>query len=220
MAVYSKKLNCLYFHIPKCAGQYIDICLNNEEDFVTYNFMVNSGINFYYDPNLGIRQEFYNNLSKFLIKEEEMSRCFEFTFVRNPYTRFISAFFYCKGNKFIDIEYFDSIDKCIANKDKLTSTSYFHIFKTQKRHIILSDSSEKKLDFIGRFENLKEDLTSLYKRLKLEEHFPKKRINENPINYGDYKQYYTQEILNFVNDHFREDFEEFDYPIIKDHKNL
>ena len=212
MACYSRNHNAVYIHEPKVGGLYIDFILNHEDDFVTYNFNQYSDIHFYHDRDTGIRSEFHRNCEKFLIDRTSLKTCFEFTFVRSPYTRFISAYFYCKGIKVEDTNtifgyHMDTLQDCIDNRDLLTTTSWFHIFKTQYKHIEFT----REMDFIGRFENLIADLQYVFKKLGLNPNFSRKKINENPIKYGDYRQYYTQEILDFVNEHFDIDFVKFGY---------
>jgi hypothetical protein len=218
----------VFFHIPKVAGLYIDNLLNNEEDFVTYNFIDNSDIAFYSDIEKGIRQEFWDHCKKFNISENILYNSYEFTFVRNPYTKFISAYFYCKGKEFEKLnnifgeDIISSLQKCIDSKEMLTNISYFHIFKTQQQHIECSNDNkiDKKMDFIGKFENLIPDLQKVYNRLNFKTKISTKKINENPISYGDFRQYYTQEILDFVNDWFNIDFVNFGYCKVYKVENL
>jgi len=213
MATYSSSHKIVFYHIPKCSGLYIESLLLNLSDFVTYNFNYESDISFYCDRDKGLRQEFYNNSDCFLILRDDIYKCFEFSFVRNPYTRFISAWAYCVGSNFendniiFGSNNIDTLQNCIDNRDLITSQSYFHIFKTQYMNI----KGSRKLNFVGRFENLISDLRFVFNKLNLPTNFSTKKINENPIKYGDYRQYYTQEILEFVNDWFKEDFEEFNY---------
>ncbi len=195
MTTYSREKNAVFYHIPKCCGLYIDNILRDECDFISYNFLSQTRISFYWNYKKGIRQEFYNNLHCFLIDRELMKDCYEFTFVRNPYTRFISGFFYCKFNKFDETKILESVQKMIDNINLVSYTTYFHIFKTQFQNI--KSNVEKPMDFIGRFETLHKDIRVIFKHLGFSLNYNKTKINESPIKYGDYKQYYTQEILDF-----------------------
>ena len=209
MATYSAKLNTVYYHIPKCCGLYISDLLTDEVDFVTYNFINDAEIAFYWDKKRGLREEFWRNKECFLISEQQMEECFEFTFVRNPYERFISGFFYCSGKKFEDERLIFDIETMIENRSKLTRQTYYHIFKTQSLHV-----RGKKDLFIGRCERLEDDLRFIFEKLGLQLNM-KSPTNKNPIEYGDYRRYYTPEILEFVNCWFREDFENFNYPMVE-----
>ena len=124
MATYSSEKNAVFYHIPKCAGLYVESLLMAECDFLTYNFEAQSRISFYCNFKKGIRQEFNDNLRCFLIDPESMKDCFEFTFVRNPYTRFISAYFYCKSNRFDNSELIDTIQDIIENINSIIKMAF------------------------------------------------------------------------------------------------
>jgi hypothetical protein len=196
----------VFYHIPKCTGSFIDNVLNDRDDFVSYNFLERSKISYYRDFKISIRESFHQHASKFYIPSNSLSSLFEFTFVRNPYTRFISAFFYCKSKKFDNI--MTSLEECIRNRDLCCIKTYFHIFKTQYQHIKME---KKSLNFIGRCENLHSDLKSILQKFNIDCRYSDLKINKNPISYGDYRQYYTSEILDFVNSWFDEDFIFFGY---------
>ena len=77
--------------------------------------------------------------------------------------------------------------------------------------MLVNDKGEIRMDHIGKNENLIPDLTRILSCYFENVVIENKRINDNPINYGDYKQYYTSEILNFVNTFFDQDFKSFGY---------
>lgn len=211
MATYSKNKNVVFYHIPKCAGLYVDSLLNNEDDFVTYNFITKSRIRFYWDYKTGIRQEFIDKCNRFMIGQDEMKKTFEFTFVRNPYTRFISAFFYCKSCNF---EWkspgsMDSCDSLISVIDSVSFVTYFHVFKTQWDNV--KYDGEKELDYIGKFETMHFDIKEIFKKLGISLNYSKTKVNENKIDYGDYRNHITQKTLDFINHHFHDDFDKFGY---------
>lgn len=217
MATYSRNKNAVFYHIPKCAGLYIDSILSEEDDFITYNFNIKSPIRFYWSSEVGIREEFNEKCQKFLIDPETMKECFEFTFIRNPYTRFVSAYFYSKSCETDEPGIMDTIQSAIDNINRVSYTTYLHLFKTQWKNI---EYNKKEIDYIGRFENLHSDLKEIFKKLGLPLNYNKSKVNENPIRYGNYKQYITQTILEFINSHFDEDFQRFNYQKVTRIENL
>ena len=214
MATYSHKLNVVFYHIPKCAGLYIEsLLLTSSENFFTYNFRKNDFIDFYHNKESGIRREFHRHHEMFKISKAKIDDMFEFTFVRNPYVKFISAWFYCKSNKFeannfINNKILEDLEELIENIDMINDLTFFHMFKTQSDNIRF----HKDMNFIGKVENLKDDLNTVFGHIELiGTEITDEKVNENPIEYGDYRKYITPKVLEFINEHFSEDFERFEY---------
>jgi hypothetical protein len=68
-----------------------------------------------------------------------------------------------------------------------------------------------KIDFIGRFENLDNDLKSIKHKIGISElEIPKKNISKR----RNTLTYYCQESLDIVEDIYREDFDAFSYEIL------
>ncbi len=140
-----------------------------------------------------------------------------FTFVRNPWDRAVSAFFYLNqggGNlcdkwdrhKYIR-RYRGDFTRFVRNafprKDILRQMHF------RPQHSWLSDGSGGLIpDFIGKFENLEQDLNTLSSRLGVSiESLP--LINES--DHDHYREYYDEETKNIVSETYRKDIELFDY---------
>jgi hypothetical protein len=242
MASINHNLNIIYFHIPKNAGTYIQTLLE-DYDFISYNFLARSDFHIFNKSNKEKVDNFkdylrvtpfsnrlfgvnnYYSGSKELIDmttlgEDKWNIAFKFTFVRDPYTRFISAFNYILSDitiskNLIDNDNyakFENIDYFINNRDELSDVAHNHVFLSQYDHIIDKDGINN-MNFIGKFENLEEDLKVVLLKVGFNEiiHQKKTHINKNKIDYNYYKTYYTEYAFNFVNKHFEKDFIEFNY---------
>jgi hypothetical protein len=212
--------NIIYYHCHKTAGSFIQEKLFDNFDFIVYNFLVFEDLKrFYLDRNEGI----FRKVKRMFVEEKLIDQNYEnfkhFSFVRNPYTRFISGWKYVSGtilknkNKYKDEISVDDLQLTINNRHSYDDLIYTHIFMTQ--YDMLKDNEGNiSLDFIGRYENLISDFKKyLYNFFEKEDvdSIEDVKINENPIKYGNYSQYYTKEILNFVNQNFDEDFKHFNY---------
>jgi len=243
MASINHNLDIIYFHIPKTGGTYIQTLLEEYYNFTSYNFLVRSDFHIFNEFNkdkinnshdyikvtpfsnryFGVNN-YYSGSTELIemttLDEIRWNNAFKFTFVRDPYTRFISAFNFILSipnisKNLIDndnYKKFENIDHFINNKDELSDIAYNHIFLSQYDQII-DINGINNLSFIGKQENLEEDLSNILLKVGFEKiiHEKKTTVNKNKINFNYYKTYYTEYSFNFVNKHFEKDFIEFNY---------
>jgi hypothetical protein len=243
---YQRKV--IFFHVPKTAGSYIQRNLGkyygfkNFNDLSRFDTVLNNldslsrpelifSTNPWSNRTIGINKYFStsNKLIKMLnLNKEIWDNMYKFTFVRDPYSRFISSWnFVIKGFKDLktilkpytldpnlnlseNIEKYKDIKYFIENKNNLTDIAYNHVFISQYQHILNEDNINN-MDFIGKMENLEDDLEKVFKKIGINKiiHDIEKKVNQTE--HESYKSYYDQELLNFVNETFYEDFENFNY---------
>ncbi len=132
-----------------------------------------------------------------------------FAFVRNPFDRLASCFRHVikKGsmqniqenpNFYRDMSFKDFVDE--IEKTEIQNMDIH--FRPQYTFI------PEKPDYLGKFENLKEDFEELSKRIGLSVEL----THENKTDKTIYKDYYTEEIIKKVVKIYKKDFELFDYP--------
>ena len=237
----------IYIHIPKCGGCYIRDVLKNKYGFheitinkhCNYDEFIDNTKNILLENEKNEKNEYYkhsiNKMGKYRffyshqdINKDIFDNYFKFTFVRNPYTKIISAYLYLKRvlyeskdenviktfpeNK----DYFVNFKTFIQNYDKINIVSYCHAFITQYEQLV-DFSNNICFNYIGKQENLDTDLLNILTILNItnisHEDYLHFNIRHNVSNneFNDIYEYYDETIFLFINKHFEKDFEVFNY---------
>lgn len=187
------KSKTVFIHIPKTAGIslikaiYDDVNLEGHRSFFFYNIALN-------------------------MKSEKY---FCFSFVRNPFDRLYSAYMFLKkgGMNHIDrllyktyLSKFNDFEDFVLNG--LDNNIIFKIIHFIPQHEFLCDRrGNVMVDFIGRFENLEDDVRFLSDKFKKDirlEHY-----NSNLKK--DYKEVYTAKMVSKVKTIYYKDLKFFNY---------
>jgi hypothetical protein len=192
-----KKL--LYIHIPKNGGHSIvDLVRNRPPHKWT-------------KVNLPLT-------AKDIVKHSiDLDTSYVFTFVRNPYTRFLSGWknLYHKYVQKTGIRYskskdFNATKEYFARNYKRFDNNVvdcdIHLNYTQTQHL---NVVLEKTDKFYRFENFNEEYAKLSNRLYGIDKIPTKRF-KSPI-VTPYTEWFTPQIISYVNDKFHDDFVNFNY---------
>jgi len=139
---------------------------------------------------------------------------YKFTFVRNPYDKFISSCKHCINNNCTQDYYL--INNFIKNKDNIKDSDYWHTFITQYDNLV-SKTNKLEFDYIGRFENFNKEFIDILFKIGIKQikhkDFIIHNVKLNPTYNEEYCYYYTNKLIKFVNEFFKEDFLYFNYKI-------
>jgi len=159
--------NCLFVHIPKSAGQSIEqfftdrLQLDWDQDREALYLQNNS------DPARGTEKLAHLSATEYVacghLSQEEFSRLFKFSFVRNPWARILSEYRY--RNYFQHRSFRDFVLNKLPEPG--WDDKYRHVMP---QYDMLHDNNGKLLvDFVGRFESLQEDFDKVCEHLGIEE---------------------------------------------------
>ena len=215
---------CIFVHIPKVAGQSI-------EQF----FLERAGLNWHSrapfllkknkKPTLGPPRLAHLTAQEYVelgyISDEKFSQYFSFSFVRNPWDRVVSEYKYRK--------YPFSFNDFLFKKFPTPSDDNYEHGLDAYRHVLpqadfLFDAAgEQLVDFIGRFERLKDDFHYVSEKVTgLKAALPHKNKSDTSIakklsnmikrsDYSHYSSYYNDEARAFVAEKYKRDIEMFGY---------
>jgi hypothetical protein len=143
---------------------------------------------------------------------ENSEKLFIFTFVRNPYTRILSAYFHGmrKG------EYNCSFEEFL----KKSNGKGLHMLP-QTFYTGSGSNNKQTLSYIGKYENFEKDLKFIFKKLDIK-YTKIPHLNYNPIydkqpnlkQESYYKHFYTEEWMkDWVRERYNDDFKQFNYDL-------
>jgi len=178
--------NCIFVHIPKCAGTSIR-------------------------QSLLQRKGAHRTLESYrtMLPKDVFERCFKFSFVRNPWDRLVSAFFFFKktplktnqrwaAKNLSPFKDFDSFVRQWVTRQNIWS---YVIFRPQFHFI--SIEKQLGLDFVGYYENLAEDFIIVSEKINR----PATLREDNRLGgrATDYREYYNDETREIVAEAYAED---------------
>jgi hypothetical protein len=188
-----RKKKCLFIHIPKCGG-----------------VSINNGL-LKIQPGMGHLNAFDYLMA---LGKEEYNSLFRFTFVRNPWDRLVSGYFFMKqgGWKGRDqkwfndkIGYYESFDDFVKNWVTPKNVRRHIIFTPQVEFIKIGNRIE--LDFIGRCEEMEKDVKYIADYIGVDAKPTKENTSVRPF----YQDVYTAGSRDIVAQVYREDIKKLKY---------
>ena len=202
----SHKYKCIFVHIPKTAGTSVEFALGMHGD------IKNVGINPVQAKKN--RESFFGGglqhapAKNLMQKIKNYNQYFSFSFVRNPWDRFVSAAAF-RGSlrkarrSALEISIFRKNFKSLLLNNKKNK----HFF-TQSFY--LYDREELLVNFVGKFENLEADFGIVSQALNLSNICLEKRMSTPPRRVP-YQEFYTSEMRDAVGEKYSQDIKNFNY---------
>ena len=182
MSFYNPELNALFIHVPKTAGTSI--------------------------KRTGL---FLGGTHQTISEFDLLDDTFKFAFVRNPWDRFVSSFFFHReyrntGQKGFD-EFIEKQCVPIMGTDKHPHNDRLHAF-VPMHHYLLDGEGNIGVDYIGRFENLESDWEDVCAILGVKKH---ELAHHRKFKHDYYENYYTPETWDLIGTLYQRDVELFGY---------
>jgi hypothetical protein len=198
--VISHKYKCIFIHIPRTAGTSIAYQKDIFEitDDGTHDFVINV---------------------KNRVGQDIWNRYFKFCFVRNPFDRFVSLYFYfsqmSKEHRWYndnipvltEVQAYEDFEDFCVNFSKTKCRYNFHFIPQYKW--ITDEKGNILIDFVGKFENLNKSWESIYKDLSIEGY--NALPHENLSAHRCYKDYYSNKTRRIVRRIYKKDIKMFNY---------
>jgi hypothetical protein len=146
-----------------------------------------------------------------MLPKELFENLFKFAFVRNPWDLQVSSYHHIQRERPHLLKGIDDFESFMNWKLDADRPYQFHIDTSiQLQSDYLVDlHGDIIVDFIGRFERLKDDFKEACRRIGIRPPtLPYKRRAEDRT---DYRKYYTDETKHLVMDYFKKDIEFFEY---------
>lgn len=135
---------------------------------------------------------------------------FKWCFVRNPWDMLVSKYHFRKKQK---MDEFKQKQLLFAEWLDFALTCSYHL---TKQYLWIKTNGQIELDFIGRFENLRNDFQFVSQKVGLNKELP----HVNKTRHDHYSMYYTSKMVDKVRKECCEDIRLFGYEFERNHIQL
>lgn len=198
MIDHTKKI--IFVHIPKNAGESIEICLGGYKDKKKL-WGFEKGVVLQHLKACELQEK---------IGDQVFNDYFKFTFVRNPFSKCLSEYFWEKTHFNESLNFNDwvklKLGDLINHSENNTKIRQKHNLEQYK--FIYDTSDNCLVDFIGRFEKLQEDFDLICDRIGISR---QKLPHENKSEHKHYTEYYDDETKQIVAEKYAKDIKYFGY---------
>ena len=156
------------------------------------------------------------------MNKNSFDTCDKISFVRNPFDWLVSYYFYYKSlneNGIRDVsdssfeQFIKMIEKWHKEYDNFgpNLSQIEHPYQPQYKYLV-DENEDLIVDHIGKYEHINEEWDRISEEIGIKDKiFYSSLSKQNASKHGDYKEYYTNELVDIVKDVYKKDFEMFNY---------
>jgi len=201
-----KDWKAIFIHIPKTAGGSLETLILKK--YFDCQKMP------YYDPRrkelLALNGRWTQHDSIYqTIKERKVNQedYFKFCFVRNPWDRAVSEYFYIKKMKGCSCKE-NNIPETFEDWCRKGMPCAWESHTNPQIDFIMDKNKKNIMDFIGRFENLEKDVQVIFNKFKIKGKLQKLNASNKRYHYSNYYSDYTRDLIK---EKYSEDINYFNY---------
>jgi len=191
----------IFVHIPKNAGQSMEICLGGYEDKKKL-WGIENDIVLQHLKACELQEK---------IGDQVFNDYFKFTFVRNPFSKCLSEYFWEKTHLGESLNFNDWVKLKLGdliNQSENNTTIMRQKHNLEQYKFIYKTSGKCMVDFVGRFEKLQQDFDIVCDKIGI----PRQQLPHiNKTNHTHYTEYYDDETREIVAEKYARDIEYFGY---------
>ena len=216
----------IFIHIPRCGGTSVENALIDDRCFFTKDAMPNI-LNLNYPLNHCTLED----IKKSRVLHPNFKKFYSFTFVRNPFDRLVSEFFYLKPKLKLSDDIKSGLialsnynnegiygNHCMSQHNfiktnnpkisKYIGQGLINLLGDYNKNFSLDAEFIKPIDFVGRFENLQKDFNIICDKIGI----PQQQLpHNNASNHKHYTEHYDEETREIVAEKYAKDIEYFGY---------
>ncbi len=194
----SERIGCIFVHVQKTGGVSIEAVLRRQESSL--------GV---VRPERQGRQHMFAREVRTMAAPQQWDTYYKFAFVRNPWDRLVSWYHMCmqapEPNLFA--RHVKETSPTFESFVRHTTTGIALRTTFNQFDYVSDDDGNLIVDFVGRYERLREDFAVVRERLKLDHDLP----HVNRSSHRNYREYYSDETRDIVAQRFDRDVRHFGY---------
>jgi Sulfotransferase family len=214
----------VFVHVPKAAGTSVTRTLSALTRYCDQEIggtPFGESVQPFFNRRFGLRKHSPARDIIRIMGAETWEKYFSFSFVRNPFDRLVSSYYFLKSWSGVPENFLKSFIKIQTLDEFLESDLWTegsgpdNIFMPQFQWLTHAEGNNLAIDFLGKTETLSKDLATIGSRIGINLGLSDPaHLNKSPK--YDKKEYWDKKLIERITKRYAQDFYRFDYKMIPD----